>query len=92
MRTKQEYQEALNCITGMTRNEFDNPTPDFAKKYLESDKLLQELIDNINKVVSIFEEEHGDMSPHRATEIYSSDYWRIRKILIKETDNLKENE
>ncbi len=46
MRTKQEYQEALDCITGITRKMFDNPTVEFSEKYLKSIKLLEELIDN----------------------------------------------
>lgn len=40
-----KYQEALDCVTGITRKMLDNPTVEFSKKYLESIKLLEELVD-----------------------------------------------
>lgn len=40
-----KYQEALDCVTGITRKMLDNPTVEFSKKYLKSIKLLEEFVD-----------------------------------------------
>lgn len=45
-----KYQEALDCVTGITRKMLDNPTVEFSKKYLESIKLLEELVDKATPV------------------------------------------